>query len=88
MKKQKRVSHTTKHRYVGSHVHYIRDVHNGAYRVWWSNSPGDVFDMIPIDEFERNLLPFVQRFPGLFVVDFPDDDTGALVCSVCIEEKR
>lgn len=66
-----------------SHVHYIRDNYNGAYRIWRSQDPGDVFDMIPIAEFEPYVLKFVQALGGLFVEGFPEDDAGELTCPLC-----
>lgn len=67
------------------HTHYIRDEYNEAYRVWNSNDPSDMFIMVPIKDFEPT-IPALGTMSRHFVADFPEDDSGELVCGLCKAE--
>jgi hypothetical protein len=68
------------------HIHFIRDDYNQAYRIWRSDSPGDMFDLLPYDQFSESI---VKNIPVAVVIgDFPEDDEGNLICNLCRRERE
>lgn len=63
------------------HVHICRtDEH---IRLWRSDNPGDVFDVVSFEEFET-----VKKFQSLPLIEgFPENDAGDLECTLCIHNQ-
>lgn len=62
-----------------AHFHFIQcDTH---WRLWWSENPGDAFDVLP--EINEHVLKFFRDNPSHFVEGFPEDDAGEIVCNLC-----
>lgn len=66
-----------------SHTHYIKDEYNESYRIWKSSDPGDVFEMLPLNQFHEDLFKKLG-----FVEGFPEDDEGNTICPQCLKEKQ
>lgn len=54
-------------------IYYEYESGMDRYRVWRNDYPGDAFEVVPRTEFEA-ALPFLRRYPTLFVEGLPDDE--------------